>query len=231
MSNTRNYMMVGLGVVFLVAAVLLGFWAFADDSAAPTVSSSSVEPGSVTESEPVTDATGTESAGTESAGTESTTAAPTTAAPTGAESDGVATEGGEEGAAPAQSAGELPAAYVTDTNEVLSRYVPYVAGTMGYGPEVADIIEPVCQPSSYSDRNGTELPYSCISSYTPEILHFGVFVSEPEADRALEAYLAVKPGVSYVHEQADAENWVVVVGSTESFAALSGMGYGVTAHD
>ena len=35
MSNTRNYMMVGLGVVFLVAAVLLGFWAFADDSAAP----------------------------------------------------------------------------------------------------------------------------------------------------------------------------------------------------
>ena len=102
---------------------------------------------------------------------------------------------------------------------------------MGYGPEVADIIEPVCQPSSYSDRNGTELPYSCISSYTPEILHFGVFVSEPEADRALEAYLAVKPGVSYVHEQADAENWVVVVGSTESFAALSGMGYGVTAHD
>lgn len=97
MSNTRNYMMVGLGVVFLVAAVLLGFWAFADDSAAPTVSSSSAEPGSVTESEPVTDATGTESAGTES-----TTAAPTTAAPTGAESDGVATEGDEKGAAPAQ---------------------------------------------------------------------------------------------------------------------------------
>ena len=217
MSNTRNYMMVGLGVVFLVAAVLLGIWAFADDSA---------EPGSVTESEPVTDATGTESAGTESAGTESTTAAPT-----GAESDGVATEGDEKDAAPAQSAGELPAAYVTDTDEVLSRYVPFVAGTMGYGPEVAEIIEPVCQPSSYSDRNGTELPYSCISSYTPEILHFGVFVSEPEADRALEAYLAVKPGVSYVHEQADAENWVVVVGSTESFAALSGMGYGVTAHD
>ena len=50
MSNTRNYMMVGLGVVFLVAAVLLGFWAFADDSAAPTVSSSSAEPGSVTDS-------------------------------------------------------------------------------------------------------------------------------------------------------------------------------------
>lgn len=80
-------------------------------------------------------------------------------------------------------------------------------------------------------RFGSPDGLECISSYTPEILHFGVFVSEPEADRALEAYLAVKPGVSYVHEQADAENWVVVVGSTESFAALSGMGYGVTAHD
>ena len=135
-----------------------------------------------------------------------------------------------EQAEPSQgSLGELPAEYVTDTDEALADYVPYVGGTMDFGPEVSGIIAPACLPSSYADDNGTEMEYSCMGSGAAEIVHFGVFSSQVAADRALDDYLSVKPDISYVFEQADADNWVILVGSEEALAVLEGRGYKVLA--
>lgn len=208
MTDKKPWIAAGIGLL-AVLAIAIGLWVFSSsDSEADDVASS--ETTAVEPSEEPTDEESAE-ASAEPSPEPTESASPEEAA---------GGDGLPEGAAqPEPAARELPPEYVTDTAAALENYVPYVGGTMDFGPEVSSMIAPACLPSSYADQNGTELEYSCMS-IEQEIVHFGVFDSKAKADAALEGYLAVKPNVHYVYEQADPDNWVILVGSAEALATL-----------
>lgn len=226
MTDSRKPMIAtGIGLL-VVAAILLGLWFFSGRASSETAPSPSAEP-TATSSEPTdasedtTEPEPTESVEAELSGDETQSAAAEPAPSGSADAESAQSE-------PSEAAGEpLAPEYVTDTPEAVESYVPYVGGTMDFGEQVSGIIAPACLPSSYSDQNGTELEYSCMAATASEIIHFGVFPSQDQADAALEGYLSVKPDVSYVYEQADGENWVILLGSDEAFGVLEEFGYAV----
>lgn len=228
MSDSRKPMIAtGVGLL-VVAAILLGLWFFSGDRASsdPAPSTEPAPSASIeTTEQPSEDPTEDPTTDEPDAGEPEPSSGYTSEGTIGAEpTAAVEPDGGSE-----SPSGDLPPAYVTDTPEAVAAYVPYVGGTMDFGAEVSQIIAPACLPSSYSDQNGTELEYSCLSSVAEEIVHFGVFSSSAEADSALNDYVAIKPHVSAVVEQADANNWVVLVGSDDALAVLEEYGYAVRA--
>lgn len=221
MSISRNSLMAAAGGLLLIAAIVLGLWFFSgaratsDPAPRETVETTGAEP--TVDGAPVDEPDDAASPSANESADDVVESDPT------GDDDVHRTQ-----AEPSQeSSGELPPEYVTDTDAALADYVPYVGGTMDFGPEVSEIIAPACLPSSYADDNGTEMEYSCVSSSAAEIVHFGVFSSQVEADRALDGYLSIKPDVSYVLEQADADNWVILLGSEEALAVLEERGYKV----